>query len=101
MPDRGRPAADPARIRRRDPRRAAKEGTRRNMIDPLSEDLIPPTEATSLFPRNRRGKRLHVTVIYRYMSKGCRGVVLESLRTPRLVTSRQAVARFIRRLSEL
>jgi hypothetical protein len=34
------------------------------------------------------------------MKRGCRGVVLESIKTPKLATSRQAVARFIRRLSE-
>ena len=71
------------------------------MIDPRSEDLILPSAATAMFPPSRRGKKIDVKVVYRYMRTGCRGVVLESLRTPRLVTSREAVARFIRRLSDL
>jgi hypothetical protein len=69
------------------------------MIDPLLEDLILPIEATSLFPRNRRGKRIHVSAVYRFMKAGHRGVILESLKCPRLVSSRQAVARFLERLS--
>ena len=69
------------------------------MIDPLTEDLILPREATRCFPPGPGGKRLHVCAIYRYMSVGVRGVVLESLNTPRKCTSRQAVARFLNRLS--
>lgn len=71
------------------------------MIDPLTEDLVLPELATGLFPRQPNGKKIHVSAIYRYMKYGCRGVLLESIRTPRLATSRQAVARFCRRLSEV
>ena len=70
------------------------------MIDPLAEELIPPTEAAALYPRTARGKKVHVSRVYRDMSRGVRGVVLESIATPRLATSRQAVARFFGRLSE-
>ena len=69
------------------------------MIDPLTEDLVLPESATGLFPRQPNGKKIHVSAIYRYMKHGCRGVILESIRTPRLATSRQAVSRFCRRLS--
>ena len=44
-------------------------------------------EATFLFPRGLDGKRIHTSAIYRFMSKGARGVVLESLRAPRKCTS--------------
>lgn len=71
------------------------------MIDPLVEDLITPAEAADLYPKGRGGRKVHVAVVYRHMGPGVRGVVLESVRTPRLATSRQAVARFFRRLSEV
>jgi hypothetical protein len=34
------------------------------------------------------------------MLVGSRGVILESIRTPRLCTSKEAIARFFRKLSE-
>ena len=69
------------------------------MIDPLTEDLVLPRQATRYFPRGPSGKRISVGAIYRYMSVGVRGVVLESLDTPRRCTSVQAIARFMARLS--
>jgi hypothetical protein len=71
------------------------------VIDPLTEELILPREATRLFPRCPKGKTLHISAVYRYMSAGVRGVVLESLDAPRKCTSRQAVARFLARLSSV
>jgi hypothetical protein len=68
-------------------------------IDPLNENLILPREAPALFPPGPNGKRIHTSAIYRYMSKGARGVVLESLNSPRKCTSKQAVARFLVSLS--
>ncbi len=68
-------------------------------IDPLREDLILPREATKLFPNGPNGKRIHISAIYRFMSVGVRGVILESLNAPQKCTSRQAVARFLGRLS--
>lgn len=70
------------------------------MIDPLVEDLITPAEATAIYPRGPNGKKVHVGKVYRDMKHGVWGIVLESIKTPRLATSRQAVARFFRRLSE-
>jgi hypothetical protein len=69
-------------------------------INPLTEDLIWPTEATKLYPRGPSGKTVHVSRVYRDMKRGRDGIVLESIRTPRMATSRQAVARFFRALSE-
>jgi Protein of unknown function (DUF1580) len=70
------------------------------VIDPLVEELITPSQATALYPRNSKGKKVHISKIYRDMDRGARGILLESLRTPRRATSREAVARFFRRLSE-
>lgn len=70
------------------------------MIDPLVEDLITPAEATALYPRGPNGKKVHVSKVYRDMNRGVWGIVLESINTPRLATSRQAVARFFQQLSE-
>lgn len=69
------------------------------MIDPLHEDLLSPREATRLYPSGPDGKAVHVSVVYRHLKQGVRGVRLESIRTPRLATSRQAVARFFSQLS--
>ena len=52
-------------------------------IDPLTEELIRPTEATKLYPRGPDGKTVHVSRVYRDMSRGRHGVVLESIRTPK------------------
>jgi hypothetical protein len=68
------------------------------MIDPLKEDLLTPREAVQVLPRGPTGKPLHVSGVYRLMTRGCRGIVLERLYGPRIVTSRQAVARFLQRL---
>jgi hypothetical protein len=70
------------------------------VIDPLTEEVITPSEAAALYPRGPSGKKVHVCKVYRDMSRGCHGIVLESIRTPRLATSRQAVARFFRRLTD-
>jgi hypothetical protein len=70
------------------------------MIDPLTEEVILPPAAARIFPKGPNGKHPHVSFVYRAMQRGCRGVVLESIRTPKLATSREAVARFICRLTE-
>ena len=70
------------------------------VIDPLDEDLICPSLATRLFPPGPNGKYVHDSFVYRAMKTGCRSIILESTRTPKLATSRQAVARFIRRMTK-
>src|SRR4051812_36217776 len=69
-------------------------------IDPLNEQLILPREATALFPPGPNGRRIPPSGIFPSMGEGARGVVLESLNTPRKCTSKQAVARFLVRLSQ-
>ncbi len=67
-------------------------------IDPLNEQLVHPCEAARLLGRRSDGRHPHVSMVYRLMSRGSHGVVLESIRTPRLMTSREAVGRYLTRL---
>jgi hypothetical protein len=70
------------------------------MIDSASESLISLADAAKELPRRRRGRKVHVSCLYRWSTVGCRGVVLETLqwRATRC-TSRQALQRFFERLS--
>jgi hypothetical protein len=69
-------------------------------IDPRVEELVSLRHAARLLPERRRGKRPHVSCLYRWTTAGCRGVVLESVMVGGTrCTSREALARFIARLS--
>jgi hypothetical protein len=69
-------------------------------IDISTEALISLRDASRLLPARRRGKRPHLSCMYRWTTVGCRGVVLESLNVGGTrCTSREALARFIERLS--
>jgi hypothetical protein len=70
------------------------------MIDALMERLIRPSEAVTMYPVGPGDKFPHPSRVYRDMKYGRNGIVLESLRTPTLATSRQAVARFFVKLTE-
>jgi hypothetical protein len=70
------------------------------MIDPLREELITPAEAARCDPRKADGRRARVRRVDRDRPRGPHGVRLESVRTPRRATSREAVARFFARLTE-
>ena len=70
-------------------------------IDPLSETVVSLTTAPKCLPHRRRGKRPHVSCLYRWTTRGCRGVILESLQVGGTrCTSKEALARFFRRLTE-
>lgn len=77
-------------------------------IDVLSEDLIDLKDAAKAQPfRNPRTRKpAHIASIYRYVEKGARAangqrIRLETIRTPRgLMTSRQAIVRFIAALTD-
>lgn len=70
-------------------------------IDPLSEQVISLKQAAKLFPRNERGKRPHISCLYRYTKTGLRGVLVESIQAGSVrATSREAVARFFSRLTK-
>lgn len=72
------------------------------MVDPLSEQLISLTEAASLLPRRRRGRKASPSTCYRWSQTGVRGVVLETVQVGGTrCTSREALARFFAALSNL
>ena len=69
-------------------------------IDPLHEKLLTLTAACKLFPKTARGKKIHVSTLYRYSIKGLRGVVLATIQCGSTrSTSEQAVARFFHTLT--
>jgi hypothetical protein len=66
----------------------------------IDETIIPPAEAAKELPRRRRGRKTHVSTVYRWMTSGCRGIVLESIQVGGTrCTSREALQRFFERLS--
>ena len=70
------------------------------MIDSASETLISLADAAGGLPRRRRGRKTHVSTLFRWTTSGCRGVVLESLQCGGTrCTSREALQRFFERLS--
>lgn len=70
------------------------------MIDPNSENLISLADAGRLLPARRRGKKPHISCVYRWTTTGCKGIVLESLQCGGTrVTSREALARFLEALT--
>lgn len=67
----------------------------------LSESILTLKEACKFFPRSRRGKKAHLSRLYRYSTTGCRGVVLETIQCGATrCTSVQAIDRFFRALTE-
>jgi hypothetical protein len=70
------------------------------MIDSTLEILIPFTQAVDELPRRRRGRKTHVSTLYRWATVGCRGVILETIQVGATrCTSREALQRFFERLS--
>jgi len=66
----------------------------------LAEGLITLTEATRYCPRRRGGRKVHTSTIYRWATRGSRGVWLEVVDTPSgLCTSVPALQRFFDRLT--
>jgi hypothetical protein len=70
------------------------------MTNLMNENLRPLSEAVQWVPRGE-GQRAHVSTMHRWASKGCRGVVLETLQVGGgRYTSREALGRFFERLSD-
>src|SRR3954471_12331655 len=70
------------------------------MIDSQSEQIITFGQAADDLPRRRRGRKTHVSTLYRWATVGCRGVVLETIQIGATrCTSREALQRFFERLS--
>jgi uncharacterized protein DUF1580 len=67
--------------------------------DFLDENVIPLTSAPSYLPR-RNGKPIHNSTLFRWASKGVRGVRLETIRVGgSRCTSIEALRRFVAQLS--
>ncbi len=63
------------------------------MIDANTESLISRPVAAGLLSRRRRGKKPHVSCVYRSTTTGSKGVILESLQCcGTRVTSKEALA---------
>src|SRR5262245_18591306 len=71
------------------------------MIDSASETLVSLAQAADELPRRRRGRKTHVSTLYRWATVGCRGVILESSQIGGTrCTSREALQRFYTCLSD-
>jgi hypothetical protein len=70
------------------------------MLDLASEKIIFLTDAAKLLPRHRRGRPVSASTLWRWAMRGAHGVRLETARLPSgLVTSVEALQRFVQRLS--
>jgi uncharacterized protein DUF1580 len=66
----------------------------------LDEHLLTLAEAAKYLPPVRRGRRIHVSTLYRWISRGVGGVCLESTKLGGTVfTSKEALQRFADRQS--
>ena len=67
---------------------------------PDPDDLIPLAELVKHIPLSRRGKRRHVSTVYRYTLRGVRGVRLDSQQLPDgKYTTLAAWTQFVQRLT--
>ena len=70
------------------------------MIDSTRETLISLADVPAQLPDRRGGRRPHVSCVYRWAQRGCRGVKLEVLQCGGTkVTSLEAIQRFFERLT--
>lgn len=64
------------------------------------DKLLTFTEAASLIPKRRAGRKTHISTLYRWATRGIRGVVLESIKIGGTsCTSMEALQHFFERLS--
>ncbi len=70
------------------------------MIELRTETLIALRDAPKHLPARPGGKRLHISAVYRWITKGVAGIVLEAVRVGGTTyTSLEALQRFADRLS--
>jgi hypothetical protein len=70
------------------------------MIDANRETLVSLADVPALLPERRGSKRPHVSCIYRWCQRGCKGIKLEWLQCGGTkVTSTEAIQRFFDRLT--
>ncbi|GJM20470.1 MAG: hypothetical protein DHS20C15_03850 [Planctomycetota bacterium] len=69
------------------------------MIDMQADTLVHLREVPDLLPR-RRGRKVHLSTVYRWTDRGVGGTKLETLKVGGVAyTSQEALARFIANLS--
>ena len=70
------------------------------MIDISNEHLIPIREVPRKLPPRPTGRRVHISAVYRWLTRGIRGVCLESVRIGgSTYTSMEALQRFADQLN--
>ena len=70
------------------------------MIDSAQETLVALADVPAHLPARRGGKRPHVSCIYRWAQRGCRGIKLEVIQVGGTsCTSLEALQRFFERLT--
>ncbi len=70
------------------------------MIDSTCETLIALADVPAHLPNRRGGRRPHVSCIYRWVQRGCRGIKLEAIQIGgTCCTSLEALQRFFERLT--
>lgn len=72
-----------------------------DIADLFSETIVYLSPVSQHFPRDRRGLGPSTTTLWRWRTRGIRGVRLESARLGgRVVTSVEAIRRFMRGITE-
>src|SRR3954447_16953391 len=71
------------------------------MIDTVTEEILTLAQAADELLRRRRGRKTHVSTLYRWTVSGCRGIILEHIQIGATrATSREALQRFFARLTQ-
>lgn len=71
------------------------------MLDLQAEHVVNLSDATRHLPKRPGGKKPHVATLYRWATRGLRGIRLETIRVGgTLCTSLEALQRFCERLSD-
>ena len=70
-------------------------------IDLNREHVLTLAQAASTLPRRRAGKKPHLSTLYRWSSRGLRGIRLETIQVGGTAcTSREALQRFFDQLTQ-
>lgn len=70
------------------------------MIDISTEHVLTLSQAAKELPERRKGRKPHVSCMYRWTISGCRGIILDSIQIGGTrCTSREAIQRFAEALS--
>lgn len=71
-------------------------------LSPLEQNLLSLSEAAKRLPPRRKGRRPHVSTLFRWTNKGCRGVILKSWQIGGTrCTSLEALNQFFLELSQV